>query len=75
MKLKLCAWKCGRKTDRHCGVCLECCKKRDADIANGAPYRPYRLDKSTGAKQARTDVQRAALTRARMAKSLKQLAS
>ena len=29
MKLKLCAWKCGRKTDRRCGVCLECCNARD----------------------------------------------
>lgn len=29
MKLKLCKWKCGRKTDRRCGICLECCTERD----------------------------------------------
>jgi hypothetical protein len=28
-KNKLCRWKCGRQTDRRCGICLECCNERD----------------------------------------------
>ncbi len=26
---KPCRWKCGRTTDRRCGICLECCNERD----------------------------------------------
>jgi len=26
---KLCRW-CGLVTNRHCGICLDCCEKRDA---------------------------------------------
>jgi hypothetical protein len=44
MKFKLCAWKCGRKTDRRCGICLECCEERDrlnrAIDAGTAAYVP-----------------------------------
>jgi len=81
MKLKLCAWKCGRKTDRRCGICLECCNQRDeinkridAGLETYVPpdkRAGHRFYKPQGAKP-RTDMQRAALTHARMAKSLKQ---
>ena len=27
--LKRCRWKCGRMTDRICGICLDCCNARD----------------------------------------------
>lgn len=81
MKLKLCAWKCGRKTDRRCGICLECCNARDemnkridAGLEAYVPpdKRPgHRFYKPQGVKP-RADMQRDALTQARMAKSLKQ---
>jgi len=42
-KPKLCRW-CGLVTKRHCGICLDCCEKRDAYdklIDSGkAPYVP-----------------------------------
>lgn len=28
-RLRLCHWHCGRKTNRSCGICLECCNARD----------------------------------------------
>ncbi|TMA97495.1 MAG: hypothetical protein E6J74_05000 [Deltaproteobacteria bacterium] len=28
-RVKLFRWKCGRKTDRRCGICLHCCDERD----------------------------------------------
>jgi len=44
MKSRLCAWGCGQKTARHCGICLECCEARDKldrDIDAGrAKYIP-----------------------------------
>ena len=85
MKFKLCAWKCGRKTDRRCGICLECCEERDrlnrAIDAGTAAYVPpekrpgHSLYKANTAKRSMSVKQTAALTQARMAKSLKQLAS
>ena len=62
MKLKPCAWKCGRKTDRICGICLQCCEKRDVDIANGVPYHPYRLDRPISAAK-RAAIDKAAISR------------
>lgn len=29
MKERFCRWKCGRKTDRRCRICLQCCTERD----------------------------------------------
>lgn len=29
MKLKLCKWRCGRRTQAHSGICLECTTERD----------------------------------------------
>ncbi len=29
MSERLCRWRCGRKTNRRCGICLTCCQKRD----------------------------------------------
>jgi hypothetical protein len=29
MKPRLCRWNCGRKTERRCGVCIQCCDARD----------------------------------------------
>lgn len=28
-KGKLCRWKCGRRTDRRCGICIQCITARD----------------------------------------------
>ena len=30
MAKRLCAWGCGRLTDRHCRICVQCCDQRDA---------------------------------------------
>ena len=70
-------------TDRHCRICLECCNARDemnkridAGLEAYVPpdKRPrHRFYKPEGVKQVATDKQRAALSRARAAKSLKQI--
>ena len=26
---RFCRWQCGRRTDRRCGICLQCCNERD----------------------------------------------
>ena len=80
MRQRLCRWKCGRKTDRICGICLFCCDERDRQIASGAPYIPpserpgHRFYK--GDKRERTAKQKAALTslnQSRVAKSAKEM--
>lgn len=44
MKARLCRWKCGRKTERRCGICVQCCDARDERNrridAGTAPYVP-----------------------------------
>ncbi len=30
VKIRPCAWKCGRKTDRRCRICIYCYDERDA---------------------------------------------
>ena len=29
MSERLCRWKCTRRTNRRCGICLQCCDERD----------------------------------------------
>ena len=29
MRQRACRWRCGRLTDRICGICLQCCNERD----------------------------------------------
>lgn len=68
----LCRWKCGRKTDRICRICLECCNERDAknkriDAGLEAYVPPterpdHRFYK--GGKRERTAGQKAALEKA-----------
>ena len=80
-RLKLCRWNCGRKTDRICGICLQCCNERDEknkriDVGLEAYVPP---DKRPGhrfherKRVKRTDGQLKTLSSARTAKSLKQM--
>lgn len=83
MKERLCSWKCGRKTARHCGTCIHCCNARDernrridAGLEAYVPPqdRPgHRLYERKNKERVPTEAQTAALTRARAAKSLKQM--
>jgi hypothetical protein len=69
-KERLCRWNCGRKTNRRCGICLQCCDKRDernrridAGLQAYVPpeKRPgHRFYK--GEKRERTEKQKAALS-------------
>ena len=68
-RLKLCRWNCGRKTDRICGICIYCCEERDREIASGVLYiPPSQRPGHRFYKGKRSEGQKAALTRARMAK-------
>lgn len=73
-RLKLCRWNCGRKTDRICGICIHCCDERDRQIASGAPYiPPSERPGHRFYKRKRSEAQKAALSRARAAKSSVQM--
>jgi hypothetical protein len=87
-RLNLCRWncgRCGRKTDRICGSCFECCNERkernkriDAGLELYVPptERPgHRFYRGAG-KRERTDKQKAALAslnRLRVADSAKRM--
>ena len=71
-KQKPCIWNCGRLTDRHCRICLDCCNARDevnkridAGLEAYVPpdKRPgHRFYKPEGrGKRALTEKQRAAM--------------
>ena len=66
-KPRLCRWKCGRKTDRRCGICLPCCDERDRKIA-GDPYVPPSQLPGHRFKKSVTEAQKAALVKARASK-------
>jgi hypothetical protein len=78
---RLCRWQCGRRTDRRCGICLQCCNERDErnrriDAGLEAYVSPqdrsgHRFSERKQGK--RTDDQLKALRAARAAKSLKQM--
>jgi hypothetical protein len=83
MMQRHCQWKCGRLTDRICGICLQCCNGRDdlnrqidAGVVAYVPpdQRPgHRFYKADKPKKAMTEAQRQSLAQARAAKSLKQM--
>jgi hypothetical protein len=78
---RLCRWQCGRRTDRRCGICLQCCQERDQrdrriDAGLEAyvpptkrPGHPFHERKQLK----RTNSQLKALSTARTGKSLKQM--
>jgi len=76
-----CRWNCGRRTDRRCGICLECCNERDernrridAGLESYVPPQDRPGHRFYDRKRVkRTDNQRKALTAARAVKSLKQM--
>src|SRR6516225_6792388 len=78
MRQRACRWRCGRLTDRICGICLQCCNERDErdrQIDAGAiayvppDQRPgHRFYKADKPKRVLSDAHKQALTSARMAK-------
>ena len=75
---KPCRWKCGRRTDRRCGICLDCCdardqrnKRIDAELEAYVPpsKRPEHRLYEGKPKRPVTDKQRAAIAKARAVKS------
>ena len=67
-RLKPCRWSCGRKTNRVCGICLDCCNARDDRdkriSAGEVPYVPpterpghrfYKRKQLSAAQQAALD--------------------
>src|SRR5262245_24188046 len=84
MRKRLCHWRCGRRTDRICGICLECCKERDErdrQIDAGAvAYVPpdkrpgHRFYKADKPKRVISDAHKEARAQARRAKSMKRIA-
>lgn len=82
-KQRACSWKCGRTTNRICGICLNCCNERDernrridAGLEAYVPPqdRPgHRFYERKNKERVVTDAQKAALATARAAKSLKQM--
>jgi hypothetical protein len=76
-RIKLCRWKCGRKTDRRCGICLHCCDERDErDRRIDAGVEPYvppqdRLGHRFYERKVLSESKKAALTKARAIKQAK----
>lgn len=76
MKPKPCRWRCGRTTDRRCGICLACCDARDERNKRIdqelEPYVPpqdrpgHRLYERKQGE--RTDKQRASITKLNQSK-------
>jgi hypothetical protein len=72
-KTKTCKWGCGRRTDRRCGICIYCIDERDErdrriDAGLEAYIPPSQRPGHRFYERKASEAQKAALTRARVAK-------